>query len=163
MTFICHTVWGCSPWVYPGTVLHSRVPQAHMGRGQAYINKTKQNKLQSYQQELKEQQVHRAEQGLPLQRSSLGCKVWSTHPPPFSPWGSQPPFSLPVILPICNFGLFRYNLKLISEDLYGILNKKLYKKFFLVLHFACCNRQKSPVLLMNMLVLSKQYTISYVL
>jgi hypothetical protein len=27
------------------TVLHSRVPQAHMGRGQAYINKTKQNKV----------------------------------------------------------------------------------------------------------------------
>ena len=62
---------------------------------------------------------------------------------------------MPVILPICNFGLFRYNLKLISEDLYGILNKKINKKFSPVIHFACCNRQKSPVLLMNMLVLSK--------
>jgi hypothetical protein len=32
-------------------------------------------------------------------------------------------------LPICNPGLFRYKLKLISEDLYEILHKKLNKKF----------------------------------
>jgi len=39
------------------------------------------------------------------------------------------PFPIPAILPICNPGLFRYKLKLISEDLYGMLHKKFSKYY----------------------------------